>query len=521
MGDDVLPSQAGARGLLTGRTLGLVVALYGVFVVALFFETAADMVRVWSVSETFAHGFLIVPISLWLLWRDRERLAGAVASPQPAVLVLTLGGSLVWLLAYFVDVNVVQQLAFVGVVITGIWALLGTALARQVAFPLGFLVMAVPMGEGLVPALVELTADTTEALVRATGIPVYREGTYLTLPTGHWSVVEACSGVRYLIASFTLGLVYAYLTYQSQWKRVAFVLVALLLPIVANSLRAYGIVMIGHLSGMELAVGVDHLIYGWVFFGIVMFLLFWVGSFWREDTQPGAPREAPGRVAVGAASAASTCVALLLLAGTASVGPAIAWGVSLEQETGDAGPLVAFAPADGWEAATDAGWWWQPSHLGADRELRAYYRRDDLTVALFVRQHLQQEEGVELVQNRAPWRPEDSGWRVLSDSARSAAPPSLPAFRVREARVESPSGEVLVWSWYRVAGRYTDNPYQAKLLEAQQLLRHGQREGSRLFLATPVGEDPVQGRRELWRFLEAHLPALEQTLDQRLPEPAR
>src|SRR5256885_17154333 len=44
------------------------------------------------------------------------------------------------------------------------------------------------------------------------------------------------------------------------------------------------IVMIGHLSGNRLAVGIDHIIYGWIFFGVVMLLLFWVGSFWREET---------------------------------------------------------------------------------------------------------------------------------------------------------------------------------------------------------------------------------------------
>src|SRR5205823_2344152 len=52
------------------------------------------------------------------------------------------------------------------------------------------------------------------------------------------------------------------------------------------------IVMIGHLSGMELATGVDHIIYGWLFFGLVMFIMFWVGSFWREDTDAPATRAA-------------------------------------------------------------------------------------------------------------------------------------------------------------------------------------------------------------------------------------
>ena len=63
-----------------------------------------------------------------------------------------------------------------------------------------------------------------------------------------------------------------------------FVGVSIVVPIVANWLRAYMIVMLGHLTNNRLAVGVDHIIYGWVFFGIVMVLMFWIGSRWREDS---------------------------------------------------------------------------------------------------------------------------------------------------------------------------------------------------------------------------------------------
>ena len=101
-------------------------------------------------------------------------------------------------------------------------------------------------------------------------------------------MVEACSGLRYLIASFTLGTLYAYLTYRSLARRLVFIALSLIVPIVANGIRAYLIVMTGHLSDMQLAVGVDHLIYGWVFFGFVMLLLFWIGSFWREDDKANA-----------------------------------------------------------------------------------------------------------------------------------------------------------------------------------------------------------------------------------------
>src|SRR5206468_6688395 len=115
---------------------------------------------------------------------------------------------------------------------------------------------------------------------------VFREGNYFTIPSGSWSVVEACSGVRYLIASFMVGTLYAYLSYRSTARRAAFIAASLVVPIVANWLRAYMIVMLGHLTNNRLAVGADHLVYGWIFFGIVMALLFWIGSRWRQDEDP-------------------------------------------------------------------------------------------------------------------------------------------------------------------------------------------------------------------------------------------
>src|SRR5262249_32061829 len=161
-------------------------------------------------------------------------------------------------------------------------------------FPLAFLFFAVPIGEFLLPQLMEWTAGFTIAALKLSGIPVFREGQQIAIPSGTWSVVEACSGVRYLIASIVAGALYAYLIYRSPARRLVFIGVSIVVPIVANWVRAYLIVMIGHLSGNVLAAGVDHLIYGWMFFGVVMLIMFWIGSRWREhDTSPLTYSRAP------------------------------------------------------------------------------------------------------------------------------------------------------------------------------------------------------------------------------------
>ncbi len=124
-----------------------------------------------------------------------------------------------WLAGHVADIQVVAQFGLVGMVIAAVWASLGNAVTRQLIFPLGFLFFAVPVGEPLVQPMMEFTASFTVELLRLTGIPVYREGLYFSLPSGNWSIVYECRGVRYIIASVTLGVLYAYLAYRSYWRR--------------------------------------------------------------------------------------------------------------------------------------------------------------------------------------------------------------------------------------------------------------------------------------------------------------
>ena len=502
---------------------------------AIYLPTLSSMVAIWMASDTFTHGFLIAPISLWLVWRDRARLTQVPIAPCYPALALVLGAAALWLVAHLVSVQVVQQLAFVAVLIAALWTLLGTAMVRALMFPLGFLFLAVPMGIGLEPPMMDLTAEYTVWLIRLSGIPVYRENLFFMLPTGNWSVVEACSGVRYLIASFTLGLLYAYLTYRSPWRRGLFVLASILVPIVANVLRAYGIVMIGHFSDMTLATGVDHLIYGWVFFGVVMLLLFWIGGFWQESTpeevaagtpetglpgSPSADRAPPGlrrenpadlarsrRVPVG-----RLMVAAVLAALASAAGP-------LTASLGGAAPQVAAAPLQvpaapaGWAADPEADMPWQPAATGAQREVRASYSRQEATVSLWLQQFLQQSQGAELVDSRDRWAAEEGDWRILSRQRVKSPAPKLAQVEQVTLRHVASGREFLGWFWYRVNERESADPYITKLYEAFEQLSPGGVLGARVTLLTPLLRgDAEAAAAELRAFADAQQAALDAAL---------
>ncbi|MFA9219003.1 MAG: exosortase A, partial [Sphingomonadaceae bacterium] len=226
----------------------------------------ASMLAVWHRSATFAHGYLILPISLWLIWRQRDSLLRVPRQPALTGLLLLGVLVLVWLLAAVANVSALMQYSATLMVAATVATVLGWRLTRAMAFPLAYLLLAVPFGEVLIPPMIEFTARFTVFALQCSGLPVFRDNNHLILSSGSWDVVEACSGLRYLMASLALGALFAHLNYHSNARKLAFLGVSLLLPVLANGVRAYLIVMLGHLSDMRLAAGVDHLIYGWLFF---------------------------------------------------------------------------------------------------------------------------------------------------------------------------------------------------------------------------------------------------------------
>ncbi len=326
------------------QSTAIALAVYALWLLAVYRDTVVSMVSIWYRSETFAHGFLVFPISAWLVWRQRARLAQiepSPAAPAWAIVALVAAGSL-WFAGELADVLAARHFAWVTMLIVGISMLVGPRVARMLLFPLAFLYFAVPIGEFLLPTLIEWTANFTIAALRASGVPVWREGMTFQIPTGAWSVIEACSGLRYLIASLTVGALYAYIAYRSPLRRAAFVVASIVVPIIANWLRAYTIVMIGHLSNNKLAVGIDHIIYGWIFFGLVMLLLFWAGSLWREDDEV-APEEPDDANAGDRAGRRLSLSRALVVALVLTAAPAAA--IRLLHETDFRGHVDTSAPA--------------------------------------------------------------------------------------------------------------------------------------------------------------------------------
>jgi exosortase A len=495
----------------------------------LYRATGQGMVSLWLASDTYAHGFVVPIISLWLVWRLRGVLADMVPQTSWAAVGLAVVVVLGWSAGDLVAVNSVTQLALVTLLILWVVALLGWRVSRVIAFPLAFLYFAVPIGDFLLPQMMEWTADFTVLALRASGIPVYREGLQFIIPSGSWSVVEACSGIRYLIASLTVGCLFAYLSFNGWRKRLIFVGFALLVPLVANWMRAYMIVMIGHLSGNELATGVDHLVYGWVFFGLVILVMLMIGARFA-DAPVGPVVRLPAAQRGAGMSRPSGSNQRLLVALTCLVVALIPQGaerwLALGNKTAPViwSPVTAQAP---WQRVDEQPAIWKPAFQFASAELPQNFVAPDASrVGTHLSYYRQQDYQRKLVtSSNVLVTSKDPVWAQLSQGSASASLPTgdlvVSSAVLSEDRVNllGSRERLLVWRFYWVDDTFTSSDLQAKLRGAWGQVAGRGDDGAIVTLYTRIdssaqGASAEQAAKErLGGFLRTHSVALRQALE--------
>lgn len=498
----------------------LLLLLSVLFLSLIFFNTIDSMVQTWLRSETFTHGFLILPISLYLIWMNKKPLMNIAPATQLWALPLIALVAFGWLLASLVDVLVFQQWAFVTLLILFVLLIFGWQVVKQLLFPLLYLYFMVPFGEQFITPMMNMTAHFVVSAIELTGIPIYSEGTFFTLPSGSWSVVEGCSGVRYLIASIALGTLYAYMTYTSYLKRSIFIAVSIVFPIVANWLRAFMIVMLGHFSDMKLATGVDHIIYGWVFFGIVLFIMFWVGSYWRDEektsdkTLPQSVKKEPAsKVAIYLISA------YLIIALAAFMDYRITQSL-LNHSTQLSKIEVSDSP--NWKKMDKQSIQWTPQFINPTLHYQQEYRIKNATgdmnnqqlVGLYIAYYAVQKQGSELINSQNIMiRQKHPVWSQMSE-AEHAVQLKNQTETVLETDLRSSNEELLIWHWNMIDDQVVVNSYKAKIMEAiKQLSGNTDGEYAIVIYTHFDKPDKAGSRQRLQQFINNMFPRIRQSID--------
>lgn len=382
-------------------------------ILALFWRDAADMAVIWWDSSTFNHCLLIIPILWWLVDQRKGELAKVAPQPWAPALVWLGAGALGWLLGDAAGVALARHAGLVIMLQGAVAVLLGPNVVRGLWFPLFYSFFLIPFGEEFVPALQTITAKMCMWLLGLSGIPAHIEGIYISTPTALFRVAEACSGVKFLVAMVALGALVANICFKGWGRRAAFMAACVVIPILANGLRAFGTIYIAHHGDVDFAASFDHIFYGWIFFGLVIALVMAAGwPFFDKAADAQAIDAAtlqrpvwvplPRRVALGA------------LVAIAAV--PFAWSAFVSASASPVPPRIALPAVPGWQRVDYAPQRpWTPHFAKASHTLLGRYRNAagqeaDLYIAVYDRQ----SEGRELVGYGQGAVGPDSAWSWIA-----------------------------------------------------------------------------------------------------------
>ena len=458
-----------------------VLAAVAAIIVATFWRDVTTLAHLWWTSTTFGHCLFIGPVLAWLVWARRADLAKLTPVGWAPGLVIVACGGLGWLLGDAGGVALARQLGLVMMLQGAVVTLLGPNVARGLLFPLCYAVFLVPFGEGMEGPLQTVTVSLTMPMLHMFGVPAQVDGVLITIPNGYFEVAEACSGAKFVIAMIAYGTLVANVCFVSWGRRAAFMVMALIVPVIANGLRAFGTIYVAYWTSVEQATGLDHIIYGWVFFGLVMVAVLAIGWKWF-DRDPDAAWFDPATLTRNWGRHLDAPVAALLVLTVAAsfIGwsslvaaraVASAANVELPQVVGwERGPLSATAP-------------WAPNFPNADHMLMGRYvdgqgRAVDLAVAIYDSQH----EGKELVGFGIGAIRENDRWVRIEGLPRADGGQALRM--VGPARVERETV-----TWYRIGGMLTGSDNRVKLMTLKNKMLGGNQAAAAVLVSAEQDAD--------------------------------
>ena len=277
---------------------GYALLLWGVAFI-LHQDVVASLLSIWANDTSFNHGFLILPGFFYLCYRKRADILQTPPIFEPLGLFWIIAAGLVIRFGAIAGVNPLAQGGLI-LLLQGIaFTCLGRHVTKKLVFPLFFLFFAVPVGTEFIVPLQNFTAEASTALLSLSGVANNYEGVYITTANSRFYVAEACAGLRFLIANIVIACLFAHLTFRTRRSWLIFIPISIAIPVIGNVLRVFGIMTIAHYSHNQYGASVDHIVYGWGFFTVLMVINLYIGDVIARREEKIAEETAPITVKTG------------------------------------------------------------------------------------------------------------------------------------------------------------------------------------------------------------------------------
>jgi len=486
-------------------TSALVVALLGY----MYAESLAYLFSRWLGTEDYSHGMFVPLISGYLVWRSRHRLSQAAKENSWwGIAVMALGLMLYVvgeLSTLFVILHISLWVILVGLTV----ALLGVRGATIIAFPLGYLLTAIPLPmffyANLSSQLQLWSSSLGVGCLQLVGVMAYREGNVIDLGPVQLQVVEACSGVRYLLPLTALALLCSYLFKDKMWKRVVLVLSSIPISIMLNGFRIGVIGVLVEFYGRGAAEGFYHLFEGWVIFMVSFGLLIAEMAFlarigemksqisifdrltWREQSEDSAHQAAcmgPGPIQSSPRHAYFCSVALLA--------PFTLFSTVVADRQESPPPRTAFVDfpmrINGWQGSPFP---LEPQYIDAlrfDDYVLADYRSGNKQPVNFYAAYYRSQRKGQSAHSPQSCLP-GGGWEIASLMQRELpmSQGTMQPLRVNRAVIQKGDQKQIVLYWFKQRDRHLTNEYLVKVYLLWDAFSRQRTDGALVRLASLVG----------------------------------
>jgi EpsI family protein len=424
--------------------------LVGAGVVGLW-PTVAALARIWRDMFDYQHGGLVAAITVIWLWRIRRDIDASSVRPVRAALPLFVLMILGWTILYRASSELMQQLLLPVMLLLAIYAAAGPQVCRRAAPPLAYFYFAIPIWDQLVPLLQWLTTAVAESLLGVIGVPTQVEGHHVTIPSGRFSIIEGCSGQRFLVIALAFAALAGAIE-GLRWRRLLpLFAVAVGLALVTNWLRVVTVIYAGHVTEMQhYLVAQEHKSFGYALFIPLLLTIMWMARRMAAGAaHDSAPRAAAAERLPQERNADWLPVAIL------SALPILVWAPPLHGRV--PAKLAAMSIATGaWQGPLPADSGWQPRFVGPAQERRAAYDFAGSRVEVYFNVYTMQTQGRELIFHGNSAAPADRYTLIRRMPSRPDSPPAIVVAEVGGQRW-------LVAQSYKVGGWPTASPGLAQL----------------------------------------------------------
>ena len=515
-------------------TAVLIVALLGY----MYAESLVYLFSRWLGTEDYSHGIFVPFISGYLIWQSRHRLNQVSKEKAWWGLAVIALGLLLYVVGELSTLFVIHHFSLWTVIVGLVVTLIGVRGAKAIAFPLCYLLTAIPLPTFFYASLSSQLQLWSSSLgvgwLQLMGVMAFREGNVIDLGPVQLQVVEACSGIRYLFPLTSLSLLCAYLFKDKTWKRVVLVLSSIPISILINGFRIGMIGILVELYGKGAAEGFYHLFEGWVIFMVSLGLLILEMSllgrvrasmpgrsfferFTWKDQEVDSGREDRLKISpdtVGSPGPAYLCSVVILV-------PFSLFSTALVNRGEVPPPRAAFIDfpmqIDGWQGAPFALEQHYIDALRFDDYVLADYRSEKEQPVNFYAAYYRSQRKGQSAHSPQSCLP-GGGWEIasLTQAELPVSTPTMQPFRANRAVIQRGEQKQIVLYWFKQRDRNLTNEYLVKLYLLWDAFSRQRTDGALVRLAAVVG--PGESESVVDRRLQQFAAAVGRELSRFVPD---